>query len=185
MEYNLNAVASLALEGTFIGKSNEYSEKDAEETGEQISSKGSAVGIFVSRYTQPNAMAGFFWTLGAGYRQVQADWQAPFDEGDPANKDSLRFQMADEESRFHHNAEAKGMTGTGRIGYRYVGSEWPLTIGAYVGIRHFQNKVADRGDDETTSDGDKISEMSDKEKTRLQNRYRTGFEPGLEFGFVF
>jgi hypothetical protein len=181
MELNLGGEASIAVEGTWIRQGEEYTEKDAEETGEQIESKGREVALYVTRYTQPHAMAGFYWTLGAGYRQMEAKWQTPVDSNDPDGQLSL----ADDEQRYHHDAAVKGMTGHGRLGYRYVGSDWPLMAGGYAGLRHFQNDISDREKDSKTEDGDAISVMTDREKDRLVRHYMTALELGLEFGFVF
>lgn len=127
-------------------------------------------------------MGGFFWTLGAGYRRWGAEWKKQ-----PDPKESLRLGLVDEKGYLHHRVEGKGVTGHGRVGYRYVASEWPLAIGAHFGLRHMNSQVKDVNvsEEEEQKLSLQYSKLSDDERNSLKHQMMTTADFTVDFGFVF
>lgn len=179
LEFNLQGHAALGVEANFKRKIDDIDEETRKETGESLVTNGRGASILISRYSDGAAMAGFYWAIGAGYREMDADWRVR-----PESSDSqVDMSLVDDTDRLNHNATLKGGTAHVRIGYRYVGTDVPLSIGAYLGIRHFQADVSDETPKASASVT--YANMTDKEKDRLARRYTTAPEPGIEFGIVF
>jgi len=181
-EFNLGGRASIAIEAMGNGPQQDVSDQDQKWTGESLVSQGMGADVMVSRYTQPGRLAGFYWGLGLGYRQQQAKWRVK-----PASDDQdVNTSLVDDTNRLDHDATLSGATGHFRAGYRYVGVDAPVLIGAYVGARHFQAGVRDaktiQKDD--ANDGIQYVPMTEAEKERLKRRYETQPEIGIEFGFA-
>lgn len=182
LEFNLGGLASLALEANFKPKNDEVHPDDALETGESLVSKGRGFALLFSRYTDEAAMAGFYYAIGAGYREMNADWKVR-----PATDDKeVDMTLVQTDERLYHRAEMKGVTGHIRGGYRYVGTSIPLSVGLYMGLRHYQVGVRDEKRD-NLSEGDEAaySDMTDSERERLRRRFTTKLEPGIEVGIAF
>ena len=112
-------------------------------------------------------MSGGYWSIGAGYRQLKADWQ----------------RTVLEESKVRHYLKSSGATVRGRIGYRLVGDTLPFTLGAYIGIRHYSNNFSDDVSDD--SDRQPSTVTPESEVIGLEKRFTSRLEPGLEFGMAF
>jgi hypothetical protein len=181
MELNLAGKASLALEGMMQGKHEELDDKERKESGESLIDEGKGAALFIARYTNPMSMTGFYWGLGLGYREETVQWRVK-----PSDKDKdVNMALLDENDMLNHNAEMKGVTGHARAGYRYAGTDIPLLIGGYLGVRHFQPgakdaKAKDGGDDEVA-----YVAMTDREKDKLKKKYETTPEVGVEVGVTF
>lgn len=187
-ELNLEQRASLALELNIKRRRDDIRPAEAEATQESLLTDAKGAILMISRYSEPTRLAGFYWTLGAGFRTMNADWQVQPDPRDQYADLSLTTLAEDTGvSVFHHRATMTGTTGHMRTGYRYVAQELPLMIGAYVGIRHFQASVKDAknsnqgGDDQAAQ----YAPMTERERERLRRRYTTQLEPAIELGFVF
>ena len=182
MEFNLGGLASIALEANFKPKEDEVSEEEAEETGESLVSKGKGVALLFSRYTDSASLAGFYYAVGAGYRQMNADWKVR-----PATDDKeIDMTLVQTDDRLYHRAEMKGVTGHIRGGYRYIGTDIPLSVGLYMGVRHYQVGVHDeKRDNLSEADQAAYSDMTDSERERLRRRFTTKLEPGIEVGIAF
>jgi len=176
-EYNVGAQASVALEGTIIGQGEDFNDREIEENhGDSLTTKGYEVAVYMTRYTNPEMLAGFYWGLGAGYRRVEAAWsQTPDQNYTLTERDHLN-----DDGRMNHELRGEGITGHGRVGYRYVAESFPLVVGAYVGVRHWQNKFDDR-----ESESDQYSPTADRDRNNLKYRYMSSFEPGIELGMAF
>lgn len=191
LELNLAGQAALAIEGGIQREGKDIDDEQTKETGEALQSRGYGGSLMISRYSDGMRMAGFYWTLGAGYREVEARWSVIAEGQDPQVDWSLVDYQDNKVGRLHHDAMLKGTTGTIRLGYRYMGEEIPLSIGAFIGARHFQAGVTDAqqkpGDPSRWGDesGVQYAPLTDREKERLRRRYTTKFEPGIEIGFAF
>lgn len=180
LELNLAAQASLSLEGMFASEHEQVGEKEQKETGESILMQSSGAALLISRFTEPQSMSGFYWRLGAGYRQQKAKWHVR-----PAGNDAEAAAFSlDAEKALNHEAEIQGVTGHGRVGYRYSGTSVPLLIGASVGIRHLAASVDDKRKADNSSELN-VQPMTSKEKDRMKRLVETAPEIALEVGFCF
>lgn len=181
-EYNAGGTMGLALEYSAIGAVEELLPEDIQETGNSLTIDGVQVSALMSRYSDERSMGGFFWTLGAGYRVWNAEWKKK-----PSDKEALRLTLVDQDGYLHHRVQGKGVTGHGRLGYRFVASEWPLAIGAHLGIRHMNSQVRDT--DVPSKEQEELqltySSITEKERAHLKNRMMTRADISLDFGFAF
>jgi hypothetical protein len=181
-EYNADRSVGLALEAGVISAVEELSDEEILLTGNSLQINGMQASILMSRYSDEANMAGFFWSLGAGYRRWQADWKKQV-----TDKESFRLAFVDEKGYLHHKVEGKGATGHIRLGYRYVGSDWPLAFGAHVGIRHMNSQVTDV--DVSEADQEKLklqySDLNPVERRSMKHRMMTQPDITVDFGLVF
>jgi hypothetical protein len=181
-EYNAGSTMGLALEYSAIGAVEELLPEDVQETGNSLTIDGIQVSALMSRYSDERNMGGFFWTLGAGYRVWNAEWKKR-----PGEKEAMRLTLVDQDGYLHHRVQGKGVTGHGRLGYRFVASQWPLAIGAHLGIRHMNSQVRDS--DVPAKEQEELqltySDITEKERTHLKNRMMTRADISLDFGFAF
>lgn len=191
-ELNLGGLGAIALEGGVQGRYQHFSDKTVLETGESLESEAKGIALLVARYTDGPTMSGFFWALGLGYRQVDAKWAVKPEANDPDLGENVDMSLLDTSERLNHAGTIKGNTGHFRVGYRYTANEWPILIGAYLGVRHFAGTVADtQPDSQVQDEGDgsqqsvTYSNMTDREAERLRRRFMTKSESGLEIGVVF
>ena len=176
-ELNLYGRGSLAIEGTYQGKNEDITKKEQKLTGESMITQARAMTVFLARYGEPTQMAGFYYGLGVGYRRESANWHLkPTGTSAAAALDDVDFA--------NHSASLIGPTGHLRGGWRYVGKEFPLLIGAYVGMRHFESVVSDAQPGGQAVGGGAYSNMTESEKDRLKRRFATTPEAGLEIGFA-
>ena len=181
-EYNAGGTMGLALEYSAIGAVEELLPEDVQETGNSLTIDGVQLSALMSRYSDERNMGGFFWTLGAGYRVWNAEWKKR-----PGEKEALRLALVDQDGYLHHRVQGKGVTGHCRLGYRFVANEWPLAVGAHLGIRHMNSQVRDS--DVPVKEQEELqltySDITEKERTHLKNRMMTRADISLDFGFAF
>lgn len=188
-EFNLAGEGGIALEIVNKGVQEESPKNDTNSSSRLT--KAQAISVIYSVYNDPLAMAGFYWGVGAGYRTESVDWLKP----DSTQTTAL---LPDTNPTYVSRlAELKGPTAHGRFGYRYVGKEMPLLIGAYLGLRHFASTVTDQeGMSQVRTDKNsakniqnmdslKADEMTDSEKTKIRDIYATRGEGGIEIGVSF
>ncbi len=181
-EYNAGRSVGIALEAGVISTVEELSDEETVLTGNSLQINGLQASLLMSRYSDEPNMAGFFWTVGAGYRRWGAEWKKQV-----APKESLRLNMVDEKGYLHHRVEGKGGTGHARIGYRYVANEWPLAFGAHIGIRHMNSQVTDVkvSQAEETKLNLQYADLSTEERRSLKNRMMTTSDITIDFGLAF
>lgn len=182
VEYNAQRSLGLAIEAAAIAKTEELHDDEINLTGNSLSVNGVQGSMLMSRYSDEANMGGFFWAIGAGYRRWNAEWKKK-----PDKKESLRMGLVDNDGYLHHRVEGKGVTGHLRGGYRYVASEWPLAIGAHLGLRHMNSQVTDKkvSESEEKQLGLAYSELNDNERKHLRHRMMTTPDFTVDFGVVF
>jgi hypothetical protein len=167
----------LALEGGSERPGEDNLKADVQRTGESMISQGRHASLMLFRYSRPYTLAGFYYGGGLGYAQEDITW----------HKRVSPLSMALTDATYvNHTAELKGATANLRVGYRYVGSEYPLLIGAYAGLRHFQSNVTDGPSSSNAQNltGAPVTPLTADDMAHLQRRYATAPEIGLELGFV-
>lgn len=185
-EYNIDRSLGLALEAASLSAVEELSREEIEQTGNSLTINGLQASLLMTRYSDEANMGGFFWSLGAGYRRWGAEWKKQPLENELETK-SQRLGLVDEKGYLHHRIQGEGVTGHGRIGYRYVASEWPLTIGLHLGIRHMNSRVKDV---EVSEEEEKKLELqyspsTNEERRSLKHQMMTTPDYAIDFGFVF
>lgn len=189
IEFNLDTKASLALEGNFMRQRQDIDEEQTALTGESVLADAKGALLLISRYSDPVKLAGFYWSMGVGFRQMTADWAVRADPKDKNIDLALLDYEKDQQGVLHHKVQMNGTTGHLRGGYRYVADEMPLMIGLYAGVRHFQAKARDlpmTKDEE--QEGEKsydYAPMTERERETFRRRYTTQIEPAIELGFIF
>jgi len=174
----LNTVsASFSVESAFMGAAEEYPEEKLLLTGDSMITSGRQASILVSRYSNQSNMSGWFWTLGAGARQMDGIWKTS--PSTLALMTGINL-VQDSAGKVLHNYKATGTTGHARVGYRWVSRSIPLAIGGHIGIRHFEGKF----EDAAPLDPD-YTPLAVDEKASLRRRYMTRLEPAVEFGLAF
>lgn len=169
--------ASFSVESAYMGTAEEYSEEKLLLTGDSMITSGRQAAILVSRYTNQANMSGWFWTLGAGARQMDGIWKTSPSTLALMTGISL---IQDDAGKVLHRYKATGATGHARAGYRWVSQSIPLAIGGHVGIRHFDGKFEDVEPVEQD-----YTPLAVDEKASLRRRYMTRLEPAVEFGLAF
>ena len=180
-EYNVMKAVGVALEIASLGETQLVSDKTMDETGESLKTKGSQVSLLIARYSEPARLGGFFWALGAGYRQYTADWKRRPDEKSTA----LQLESADD-GYLHHRVRGQGVLGHARVGYRWVAGEWPVAIGGHIGLRHLNSSVKDI---EVDAEQQKelnmtYSSTNSYEQKELKNRVMTTPDISIEIGMA-
>ena len=173
-EYNLSGSGSLGVELLIVQEGEVFTEDEvAEQNGDSLMVKGSELALSYSSYSNVSKMSGGYWSLGLGYRQLQADWtRGPSEDFSPVGV------SLDGDGKFKHELNSSGATAHARVGYRYVANSFPLAIGAYVGIRHYQNQFEDRESDTAIS-------TPEVDQEGLSRRMMSALEPGVEVGMAF
>ncbi|HYX32564.1 MAG TPA: hypothetical protein VE954_05580 [Oligoflexus sp.] len=173
-EWNLRGHGSLGLELNMMGESEMYSDKEIEEkNGDSLMMKGSQVALLYSQYSKPKSLSGGYWTIGLGYRQVKGYW----DQTPTANQD-IQGASLNADGKVRHSLSGAGPTAQVRTGYRYVAESIPLSVGAYIGLRHFQSTMKDAEASGTVT-------TTAEDLTSLQRRMMSHLEPGIELGLAF
>lgn len=179
-EYNLAAKASLLVEGAFTGTDEDLMDDEIKETGNSLITKSGEISVMFARYSNATTMSGFYWAMGPGYRQMRATWKRTPDATYSLQGEQYQIVAPDELGKVTSEMTSSGVTGHARAGYRYLGESVPLSIGAYVGLRHFQNKFVD-----TKENGSYAAAPStNKERESLADQYTTRLEGGIEVGFA-
>ena len=182
MEFNLRGQAGIAVEATYVHRNDDVSKSEAEDTNDDtLQNEGRQAAIFISRYSEASRMAGFYWTLGMGYRSQDVDWEV---EPDGADEDIDLSLVQETTGKLRHEATLTGITGHGRLGYRYIGTSVPFIVGGYGGLRHWSVGAQDRlGEDNVANEG--VAPLTNQEKGRLNRRFTTRPELGIEIGYAF
>lgn len=182
MEYNAGRSAGLALEIATIARTEELRDAEIQATGNSLVISGAQASLLLSRYSDEANLGGFFWTLGAGYRQWGAEWAKKADE-----KDVTRLGLVDDDGLLHHRIKGRGTTGHVRVGYRYVAKEWPIAVGAHVGLRHMNSQITEAKVSEAEEKKLEFSysPVSGSEKRSMKNRMMTTPDITVDFGTAF
>lgn len=173
-EYNLSGLGGLGLEVLLTQEGEEFTDEEVlEKNGDSLIVRGNELALTYSVYSNAKKMSGGYWTLGVGYRQMQADWsRGPSEEFTPSGV------SLDSDGKFKHELVSSGVSARGRVGYRYVADSLPLMLGAYIGLRHYENKFEDRESDDAV-------ETPEKDLESLSRRMMSRLEPGIEIGMAF
>jgi|GEM_PF-1012951 len=185
IEYNMGGLATISLEGARMVRGEDLSDEEIEESGDSLQSEAVQGAILFSRYSNGPTMSGFFWSLGAGYRKVNAYWHTNPDTGRTPDENPGRMSLADDKGKLHHDLELAGGTGHGRIGWRWIGESFPMLIGAHIGVRHFDPTIKDAEESRLETETMRMAPTNDVEKRNLKRRMMTALEPGVEIGFAF
>lgn len=188
LEYNVQKTFGLALEAAALGEREIMSPKEVDSTGDSLKTKGTQVSLLFSRYSEPAHLGGFFFALGAGYRQYSAEWKKrPDDQNKEVALQSNTALQLDDDGYLHHRVKGSGTTGHARVGYRWVAAEWPVAIGGHVGLRHVSSSVKDVDVDQEQQKELKLnySPTNDAEKKSLKNRVMTEPDISIELGLAF
>ena len=173
-EWNLRGNGSIGLELNMMSEGEMYSDKEIEEkNGDSLMMKGSQVAVLYSQYSNPKSLSGGYWTLGVGYRQVKGTWDQT-----PTPDQDIQGASLNADGKVRHVLSGAGPTAQVRTGYRYVAESIPLSVGAYIGIRHFQSTIEDAEESGTVT-------TSAEDLTALQRRMMSHLEPGIELGLAF
>lgn len=175
-EFNLAEEGGLTVGLNVLVPSEAYSNKEMKaENMDTLVVNGSELNLLYSRYTRPKSMSGGYWAAGLGYRQMHVNWHRTPDEAFNLSHDA---PVLDENDKVTHTLAGHGMTARTRIGYRFIGESFPIALGAYLGMRHFQSEFKD-------SNTEGAASTSDAERGDLSRRFMSSLEPGLEFGLAF
>lgn len=184
-EFNLSGRGTLTLEGGIVRGGELLSDDEVEETKDSLESKGGFQGgLILSRYTDPVRMAGFFFGVGAGYRQEKVKWTRT-----PAQREEYSAALLSVEGKLYHEATLAGATGHARVGYRYVGEEIPFAIGIALGVRHFEAGYREEKERDDALSGDStrslVAPTPKESQEGLERRIKTGLEGGIAIGYIF
>lgn len=173
-EWRLGKVGAIGLEWTSISDVDLMTQSQKEENeGDTMTLSGNELSLSFSRYSQQKKMAGAYWSIGFGYRIVGLEWvRSPYDGLDT---DGLALN---EEGKITHKMDGSGVTARAKVGYRYVAESIPFAIGAYVGLRHYENVL------NPVSEGNFVP-TPDDELIGLERRLMSSLEPGIEVGVAF
>ena len=168
--YNMGDYGVFSLEVGIMPEEEELGESERKEKpDDSLLTRGQEAKVMLSQYNNTSQMSGFFWAVGLGYRQVDFDWITTQNDLDTGEK-SL------------YQAQAQGPIAETRGGYRYVNEDWGFLAGIYLGIRHFENQIADTNTEADELDYQPIDESS---KKNLRERFMTSLIPGIEIGWAF
>ncbi|MCX6118828.1 MAG: hypothetical protein NT027_14910 [Proteobacteria bacterium] len=183
LEYNIANTLGLAVEGGILGETELLDREQVDEMGNTLKTKGVQGALLFSRYSQPSRMGGFFWTLGGGYRQYTAEWK----KKPLANAQDMRLESSDADGYLHHRMRGQGTFGVGRVGYRYVADEWPLSIGGHFGLRHMTSKLKDLEveQEEQAELNLEYSPTTSEEKRLVNHKMMTTPDVSIELGLIF
>jgi hypothetical protein len=173
-EWNLKGKAALGLEINVMQQTEFYTDEEIEEkNGDSLLMKGAQAALFYSQYSNSKMMSGGFWGIGVGYRSVEADWLQT-----PGSAQDLGGAALNTDGKVRHELRGSGATAHARFGYRYVAESIPFSLGAYLGVRHFQNTLQD-------AEKEGLARTSDEDRTSLERRLTSRLEPGIELGLAF
>lgn len=173
-EWNLRGHGSIGVELSMMSESEMYSDREIEEkNGDSLMMKASQLALLYSQYSKPKTLSGGYWMIGLGYRQVKGAWDQT-----PSSNLDIQGASLNADGKVRHALNGSGPTGHVRTGYRYVAESIPFSVGAYIGLRHFQAKMND-------SEESGAVETSPEDLNSLQRRMMSNLEPGIELGLAF
>ena len=175
LDFNLKAHGALSMEFNAQKEKKEYYTKDQRDKsdGDSLMTNGTQITALFTQFSNAKMMSGGYWALGLGYQKMDAVWQKS-----PATGDEPTGVSLNADGKIDHELTGNGLTGHGRIGYRYVGESVPFLAGIQVGLKHFNSKFKD-------SDEELLTATSKDEKESLQRMFMTSSEIGIEIGFAF
>jgi hypothetical protein len=175
-EWRLGKVGSLAVEWTAMSNVDLYSNAEKEENNnDSMMLSGNELSLAYTRYGNNKRMSGGYWSVGLGYRLVRVTWlRSPF-EG--VNQAAVSLN---DEGKLTHTIDGAGLTARSKVGYRYVAESIPLSVGAYVGLRHYQNTMKDK-----LSATEVAVASSEEDRVGIERRLMSSLEPGIEVGLTF
>ncbi len=176
VEMNLFGNAGVSFEYIKVNAAEEFSDKEVEEKGVSLKTYGWEASLAVARYSRPQHMAGFYWLLGAGYRSLEVELRKQRESDYVLATD----ERLEEEGWVAYDMTASGVTGRGRLGYRYIGQSVPFIVGGFFGIRHFASKFNDKNKDTKPED----SPVTVDEKDSFSRMAMTKMVLGLEVGMT-
>jgi hypothetical protein len=175
-EFNLWNEATIGLEYLRAGNNEEYSKKQMAEENKSRISGAWEVQMVLSRFSEPESMGGWFWSLGAGYRTMNVDWRKQPEETYTLTGD----EVYDDDGRINHKLVGTGAAAHGRLGYRYVAASWPVAVGGYFGMRHYESNFKD-----VESEDSAVTPSQDIDREQLRRAYMTRPELAIELGMAF
>lgn len=182
LSYNYDNQFAIGLEVTGLGDHERLSERERKEApGSSLLVKSGEIGLMMSRFSRPEAMAGWYWGLGLGYKALNAAWTKTPKK--LVSSDGLQPSQIEEPQKMR--VLASGNTITGKFGYRFVGSELGFVASLSLIIKHFQNRVKDAFPEEGAQDEEKFTAISRKDKETLRKRLTTQAFPAIEIGWAF
>jgi hypothetical protein len=174
-EMNLATHGALGVEVAIQQEAEFLSDKEMEETNnDSLMMKGTEVSVVYSSYSNAKLLSGGFWSIGAGYRSMSALWLET-----PASTQKLEGIALTTDGKVQHDLVSDGATARARMGYRYVASSVPFSAGAYIGVRHYQNKFKNKETDNNSY------QTASEDLRGLERRMMSRLEPGIEFGLSF
>lgn len=175
-EWRLGKVGSLAVEWTAMSNVDLYTNSEKEENNnDSMMLSGNELSLAYTRYGNNKRMSGGYWSVGLGYRLVRVTWlRSPFDGVNQAGV------SLNEEGKLTHTIDGAGLTARTKVGYRYVAESLPFAVGAYVGLRHYQNTMQDK-----LSATEASVASSEEDRVGIERRLMSSLEPGIEVGFTF
>ena len=178
-QLNLAAKASIALELATGGVLQDLSPRELEKNpNDTMVTEYRAGRIVFSRFSEPELMSGFFWTLGAGYRTQTATWLRT-----PWEKENVTSLNLNSTGQTQEKYRLSGTTGHGRIGYKYTGQSAPFFAGIHIGLQHFQatvDEVYEKTDEEPATKDKVHSEV----KSSLKRRWMTTSDLAISVGLT-
>jgi hypothetical protein len=168
--YNYDQKVAISLDVTGEAPRERLTPLELKDTpNDSLLTASQEVGLALSRYSNPENMSGWYWSLGAGYKKMNAQW---------------KIQPKDELTRRVHLVSAMGATGTGRGGYRYVAEELGFAASLFMIVKHFQidPKLKNLEGKSTKYQYSPISEADNK---RFRKKLTTSVYPGIEIGWAF
>lgn len=177
-DFNLGNEASVAVQGNFLAKGQDlYSRELEQDPTRSLISQGQELSFMFQRFSNPAELSGFHWGLGAGYRQVSAEWIK-----EPWLEKNSKAPETDLNGKVHHHLNLSGTTVSGRLGYRYVADSLGFAAGIYLKLRHFQNHIADQ---KLTEREHYETDIAYHDRISLKRRMMSTLLPGIEFGWAF
>ncbi len=177
-EYNLGK-GSLGLDLLKENVRERLGDKEIQQQpGDSLISEAKEISIMFSRYGNAELLSGLHWGLGIGYRAENMAWRKNLNL---ETKEDLEF-LVDQDGKVYHAAKLDGITGSVRLGYRYVSQSAGFVAGLFVVYKHFESKVND-----VASQGIvyPFSKMPKEDLQTLRNKLMTSIMPGLEIGWAF
>ena len=178
LDLNLGGDASLAFYWGLLAKSERLNASELEaEPGSSLMLEGQELGFVFQRFSSGIDMSGFHWGMGAGYRNVFAQWRKPPGEEDPS------YQRVDSEGNAFHEFDLAGAVLSARLGYRYVAESVGFVAGLYLKARHFQSRVTGKQSEEEELSSSTPLNLDDEIK--VKRKLMTTVLPTLELGWAF
>ena len=178
LDLNLGGDASLAFYWGLLSKSERLTATEKEANpGSSLMLQGQELGFVFQRFSSGIDMSGFHWGIGAGYRNILAQWTKPQEDS------TSPYLRADKDGNTYHEFDLAGAVLSARLGYRYVAESIGFVAGLYLKTRHFQSRVSEKEQQEVEPSNYSPLELEDEIK--VKRRLMTTVLPTLELGWAF